>query len=90
MSCFFCDGPRVMSTYDAPHNGCQSVPIGTMTLMRGCDGEPMVKVELDTEIELSVSADGAGYGTTDVSVRAAGYIKHIRFCPFCGRKLGEG
>lgn len=44
MSCFFCDGPRVMSTYDAPHNGCQSVPIGTMTLMRGCDGEPMVKV----------------------------------------------
>lgn len=58
MSCFFCDGPRVMSTYDAPHNGCQNVPIGTMTLMRGCDGEPMVKVELDTEIELSVSADG--------------------------------
>nr|UVX91508.1 MAG: hypothetical protein [Bacteriophage sp.] len=49
----------------------------------------MVKVELDTEIELSVSADGAGYGTTDVSVTAAGYIKHIRFCPFCGRKLGE-
>lgn len=60
-----------------------------MTLMRGCDGEPMVKVELDTEIKLSVSADGAGYGTTDVSVTAAGYIKHIRFCPFCGRKLGE-
>lgn len=58
MSCFFCDGPRVMSTYDAPHNGCQNVPIGTMTLMRGCDGEPMVQVELDTEIELSVSADG--------------------------------
>ena len=80
MSCFFCDGPRVMSTYDAPHNGCQSVPIGTMALMRGCDGEPMVKVELDTEI---------GYGTTDVSVTAAGYIKHISFCPFCGRKLGE-
>ena len=58
MSCFFCDGPRVMSTYDAPHMAAKNVPIGTMTLMRGCDGEPMVKVELDTEIELSVSADG--------------------------------
>lgn len=55
--------------------------------MRGCDGEPTVKVELDTKIELNISAARAGFGTADVSVTAVGYIKYIKYCPFCGHKL---
>lgn len=55
MSCFFCDGPKVAPVYNVPHRDYFAASIGTMTLVRRYDGEPAVKVEIDTETELSIS-----------------------------------
>lgn len=54
MSCYFCDGSRIESIHDFPHHGFPNKTIGTMTLMRHYDGEPMVKVELDTDVTLDI------------------------------------
>lgn len=63
------------------------MPIGTITLMRRYDGEPMVKVELNTDVTLDISVDGAFRGCEDVSVTATGFIEGVSYCPFCGRSL---
>lgn len=60
-----------------------------MTLMRSYDGEPMVKVELDTDVTLDISVDGSFHGCEDVSVTATGFIEGVSYCPFCGRKLAK-
>lgn len=49
MSCYFCDGSRIESIHDFPRHGFPNTTIGTMTLVRHYDGEPMVKVELNTD-----------------------------------------
>lgn len=90
MSCFFCDGPKVAPVYNVPHRDYFAAPIGTMTLVRRYDGEPTVKVELNTDVTLDISVDGAFRGCEDVSVTATGFIEGVSYCPFCGRKLKEG
>lgn len=60
-----------------------------MTLMRHYDGEPTVKVELNTDVTLDILVDGAFRGCEDVSVTATGFIEGVSYCPFCGRKLKE-
>lgn len=57
--------------------------------MRSCYGEPMVKVELDTDVTLDISVNGSFRGCEDVSVTATGFIEGVNFCPFCGRRLKE-
>lgn len=89
MSCYFCDGSRIESIHDFPHRGFSNMPIGTMTLMRRYDGEPMVNLELDTNVTLGISVGGACSGYEDVSVTATGFIEGVSYCPFCGRKLKE-
>lgn len=61
-----------------------------MTLMRHYDGEPTFKVELNTDVTLDISVDGAFSGCEDVSVTATGFIESVSYCPYCGRKLKEG
>lgn len=58
-----------------------------MTLMRHYDGEPMVKVELNTDVTLDISVDGSFRDCEDVSVTATGFIEGVSYCPFCGCKL---
>lgn len=60
-----------------------------MTMMRGYDGEPTVKVEIDTETELRISAGTSICGGMTASVTALGHIERIKYCPFCGKNLQE-
>lgn len=90
MSCYFCDGSHIESIHDFPHHGFPNTTIGTMTLMRHYDGEPTFKVELNTDVTLDISVDGAFSGCEDVSVTATGFIESVSYCPYCGRKLKEG
>ena len=89
MSCFFCDGPKDAPVYNVPHRDYFAAPIGTMTLVRRYDGEPTVKVEIDTETELSISDGTSICGGMTANVTALGHIEHIKSCPFCGKKLQE-
>lgn len=89
MSCYFCDGSHIESIHDFPHHGFPNTTIGTMTLMRHYDGESTFKVELNTDVTLDISVDGAFRGCEDVSVTATGFIEGVSYCPFCGRKLKE-
>lgn len=61
-----------------------------MTLARRYDGEPIVRIELDTSVELDVSVNGSYGETVGADVKATAYIEDIGYCPFCGRKLKEG
>lgn len=87
MSCFFCDGPKVAPVYNVPHRDYFAAPIGTMTLVRSYDGEPTVKVEIDTETELSISDRTSICGGMFANVTALANIEDIRYCMFCGQKL---
>lgn len=89
MSCFFCDGPKVAPVYNVPHRDYFAAPIGTMTLVRRYDGEPTVKVEIDTETEFRISAGTSICGGMTANVTALGHIEYIKYCPFCGKKLQE-
>lgn len=90
MSCYFCDESRIESIHDFPHHGFPNTTIGAMTLMRHYDGESTIKVELNTDVTLDISVDGAFRGCEDVSVTATGFIEGVSYCPYCGRKLKEG
>lgn len=87
MSCFFCDGPKSAPVYNVPHRDYFEAPIGTMTLARRYDGEPTVKVEIDTETELSISNGTSICGGMTANVTALGHIEDIKYCPFCGCRL---
>ena len=89
MSCFFCDGPKVAPVYNIPHRDYFAVPIGTMTMMRGYDGEPTVKVEIDTDVEFNISENTSIYGSLTANVTAVGHIEHIRYCMFCVKKIAN-
>lgn len=58
-----------------------------MALTRRYDGEPIVRVELDTSAELDVSVNGSCGETVGVGVTATAYIEDIKYCPFCGARL---
>lgn len=87
MSCFFCDGPKVAPVYNVPHRNYFAAPIGTMTMMRGYDGEPTVKVEIDADTELKISAGTSICDSLTANVTAVGHIERIRYCMFCGKKV---
>lgn len=46
MSCYFCGGSRIASIHSAPDRGVHNWSVGSMTLTRRYDGEPIVRVEL--------------------------------------------
>lgn len=88
MNCFFCDGPHVAPVYNRPFRDFSSYSIGTMTLTRRYDGEPMIEVKIDADIGLNFDSVLA-CGDLTANVTASGNIDHIKYCPFCGKKLQE-
>lgn len=58
-----------------------------MTLTRRYDGEPVVRVELDTSVELDVSVNGSPSAPAGADVTATAYIEDVKYCPFCGEEL---
>lgn len=54
MSCYFCGGSRIASIHSAPDRGARNWSVGSVTLMRRYDGEPIARVELDTSVVLDV------------------------------------
>lgn len=58
-----------------------------MTLKRRYDGEPVVRVELDTSVELDVSVNSSCGDCVSADVKADAYIEDIKYCPFCGEEL---
>lgn len=58
-----------------------------MTLTRRYDGEPIVRLELDTSVVLDVSVNGLCGDTVSADVTADAYIEDIKYCPFCGEEL---
>ena len=87
MSCYFCGGSRIASIHSAPDRGARNWSVGSMTLMRRYDGEPIARVELDTSVVLDVSVNGSCGDTVSANVTADAYIEDIKYCPFCGEEL---
>lgn len=87
MSCYFCGGSHIASIHSAPDRGGCNCSVGSMTLMRRYDGEPIVRVELDTSVMLDVSVHGSCGDCVSADVTADAYIEDIKYCPFCGEEL---
>lgn len=87
MSCYFCGGSHIASIHSAPDRGGCNWSVGSMTLMRRYDGEPIVRVELDTSVMLDVSVNGSCGDCVSADVTADAYIEDIKYCPFCGEEL---
>lgn len=55
-----------------------------------CGGSrPVVRVELDTSVELDVSVNGSCGDCVSADVTADAYIEDIKYCPFCGEELAH-
>lgn len=87
MSCYFCGGSRIASIHSTPDRDIRNWSVGSMTLMRRYDGEPIAKVELDTSVTLDVSVNGSCGDCASADVTADAYIEDIKYCPFCGEEL---
>ena len=87
MSCYFCGGSHIASLHSMPGLNIQNRSVGSMTLSRRYDGEPIVMVDLDTSVTLDVQLNGAGGDCVSADVTATAYIEDIKYCPFCGEEL---
>lgn len=87
MSCYFCGGSRIASIHSTPDRDIRNWSVGSMTLTRRYDGEPIVRVELDTSVSLDVSVNGLCGDTFIADVTADSYIEDIKYCPFCEARL---
>lgn len=87
MSCYFCAGSRIASLHSALDRGARNWSVGSMTLMRRYDGEPIVMVEIDTSVMLDVSVNDSACDSVGADVTATAYIEDIKYCPFCGEEL---
>lgn len=87
MSCYFCGGSRIASIHSAPDRDVQNWSVGSMSLARRYDGQPVVRIELDTDVVLDISINGSGGDSVSADVTADAYIEDIKYCPFCGEEL---
>lgn len=87
MSCYFCGGSRIASIHSAPDRDVQNWSVGSMSLARRYDGQPVVRIELDTDVVLDISINGSGGDSVSADVTATAYIEDIKYCPFCGEEL---
>lgn len=55
--------------------------------MRRFDGEPIFKLEIDTNVLLDVSINGSSSESVCADVTADACIEDIKYCPFCGEEL---
>lgn len=87
MGCYFCGGSRIASIHSAPDRDVQNWSVGSMALGRRYDGQPVVRIELDTDVALDISINGLGGDCVSADVTATAYIEDIKYCPFCGEEL---
>lgn len=87
MSCYFCGGPRIASLHSVPDREIRNRSVGSMTLSWRYDGQPIIAVELDTDVVLDISVNGSLSDCVSADVTATAYIEDIRYCPFCGEEL---
>ena len=87
MSCYFCGGSRIASIHSTPDRDVRNWSVGSMTLMRRYDGEPIARVELDTSVTLDASVNGSCGDCVSADVTTDAYIEDIKYCPFCGARL---
>lgn len=87
MSCYFCGGSRIASIHSAPDRDVQNWSVGSMSLARRYDGQPVVRIELDTDVVLDISINGSGGDSVSADVTATAYIEDVKYCPFCGEEL---
>ena len=87
MSCYFCGGSRIASIHSAPDRDVRNWSVGSMTLARRYDGQPIIAVELDTDVALDISVNGSAGDCVSADVTATAYIEDIKYCPFCGEEL---
>lgn len=87
MSCYFCGGSRIASIHSTPDRDIRNWSVGSMTLMRRYDGEPIARVELDASVTLDVSVNGSCGDCVSADVTTDAYIEDIKYCPFCGEEL---
>lgn len=87
MSCYFCGGSRIASPHSVPDREIRNRSVGSMTLSRRYDGQPIIAVELDTDVVLDVSVNGSSGDCVSADVTATAYIEDIKYCPFCGEEL---
>lgn len=79
MSCYFCGGSRIASLHSAPDRDIRNWSVGSMTLARRYDGQPIIAVELDTSVTLDVSVNGSCSDTVSADVTADAYIEDIKY-----------
>lgn len=87
MRCYFCGGSRIASIHSAPDRDVQNWSVGSMSLARRYDGQPVVRIELDTDVVLDISINGSGGDSVSADVTATAYIEDVKYCPFCGEEL---
>lgn len=87
MSCYFCGGSHIASLHNAPEQWAVKQSAGSMTLTRRFDGEPIFKLEIDTNVLLDVSINGSSSESVYADVTADACIEDIKYCPFCGEEL---
>ena len=87
MSCYFCGGSRIASIHSAPDRGVRNWSVGSMTLMRRYDGEPIVRLELETSVMLDVSDNGSCGDCVSADVTEDAYIEDIKYYTICSEEL---
>lgn len=87
MSCYFCGGSRITSIHSAPDRAVQNWSVGSMSLSRRYDGQPVVRIELDTDVVLDISINDSGGDSVSADVTATAYIEDVKYCPFCRERL---
>lgn len=87
MSCYFYGGSRIASLHSAPDRDIRNWSVGSMTLARRYDGQPIIALELDTAVALDISVNGGVGDCVSADVTATAYIEDIKYCPFCGEEL---
>ncbi len=73
MSCYFCGGSRIASLHSAPDRDIQNWSVGSMTLARRYDGQPIIAVELDTDVALDISVNGSAGDCVSAGVTATAW-----------------
>lgn len=89
MNCFLCDGPRVAPVRNVSHYQLVSHPIGAMSLERRFDGQPMIKVEIETDFTFDVCIGESDCDSIETYGTAAGQIENVKYCPFCGKRFAD-
>ena len=58
MSCYFCGGSRIASLHSAPDRDIRNWSVGSMTLARRYDGQPIIALDDADGLVFEMAHDG--------------------------------